>query len=134
MSNYQGYLLKFGNTVIPNSYFIEYSSTPNQRLDSEEDNTDNTGKLRRFVLKHTRSRIAFTVRSLTLSEKIAFQNLIGSGITNSRERKATVTYWNDESNSYSQGEFYIPDITFTVDDADSNTIRYQPFNYELIEY
>ena len=30
MSNYNGYLLKFGNNIMPNKYITAFSSTPNQ--------------------------------------------------------------------------------------------------------
>lgn len=41
MSNYKGYLLKFGNTEFPNNYFAEYSSTPDQRMDNDAERDDN---------------------------------------------------------------------------------------------
>ncbi len=34
MSNYNGYLLKFGNNIMPNKYITAFSSTPNQRLET----------------------------------------------------------------------------------------------------
>ena len=133
-NNYKGYLLKFGSKVMPNNYFLEYSSTPNQRLDSDSSGRNNLGDLNRSVLKHHKSNITFSTHFLFLDEKLNFQSIINSGMTNSAERKCRVTYWNDEDNSYHTGYFYIPDITYTVDDANSKDIRYQPITVELVEY
>ena len=53
---------------------------------------------------------------------------------NTVQRKCYVTYWNDETNSYDSGYFYIPDIEFSVMDASKTDIRYNPISIELIEY
>lgn len=133
MSNYQGYLLKFGSTVMPNKYFLEYSSTPNQRMESDAQR-DQLGDLHRTTLPHHKTSITFSTHILTLDEKISFQNIINGAMTNSLQRRVPVTYWNDETNSYKTGSFYIPDIEFQVIDADANNIEYNPITVELIEY
>lgn len=133
MSNYQGYLLKFGNTVMPNKYFLEYSSTPNQRMESDAQR-DQLGDLHRTTLPHHKSSITFSTHILSLNEKIRFQNIINGAMTNSLQRRVPVTYWNDETNNYCSGSFYIPDIEFQVIDADATNIEYNPITVELIEY
>ncbi|MCH5298007.1 MAG: hypothetical protein J1E85_10120 [Ruminococcus sp.] len=133
MSNYNGYLLKFGDTIMPNKYFLEYSSTPNQRMESDAQ-TDQLGALHRTTLPHHRTSIKFSTHILSLDEKIKFQNIINNAITNSLQRKVSVTYWNDETNSYKSGSFYIPDIEFQVIDANATNIEYNPITVELIEY
>lgn len=133
MSNYQGYLLKFGNNIMPNKYFLEYSSTPNQRMESDAQR-DQLGDLHRTTLPHHKSSITFSTHILPLDEKIRFQNIINNAITNSLQRRVSVTYWNDETNSYKTGSFYIPDIEFQVIDADATNIEYNPITVELIEY
>lgn len=133
MSNYKGYLLKFGSTVMPNKYFLEYSSTPNQRMESDAQR-DQLGDLHRTTLPHHKTSITFSTHILSLDEKINFQNIINGAMTNSLQRRVPVTYWNDETNSYKTGSFYIPDIEFQVIDADANNIEYNPITVELIEY
>lgn len=133
MSNYAGYLLKFGNTVMPNHYFLEYSSTPN-RISDEDAGTDQNGRLWRSPLPHKRSTIKFSTHQMELDDKIAFQQIYQNAITNAAERKATVTFWNDDANSYYVSDFYLPDIEFSVRDADQRTIYYNPIPVELIEY
>lgn len=133
MSNYQGYLLKFGDTIFPNNYFAEYSSTPDQRLDTDAERDDN-GNLQRSTLSTGKTSITFSTHILHLNEKINMQNIINSAIVNNAQRKCYVTYWNDETNSYDSGYFYIPDIEFSIMDAGKNDIRYNPISIELIEY
>lgn len=133
MSNYKGYLLKFRNTEFPNNYFAEYSSTPDQRMDNDAERDDN-GSLQRSTLPTGKTSITFSTHILHLNEKINMQNIINSGIVNTVQRKCYVTYWNDETNSYDSGYFYIPDIEFSVMDASKTDIRYNPISIELIEY
>lgn len=133
MPNYKGYLLKFGNTEFPNNYFAEYSSTPDQRMDNDAERDDN-GSLQRSTLPTGKTSITFSTHILHLNEKINMQNIINSAIVNTAQRKCYVTYWNDETNSYDIGYFYIPDIEFSVMDADETDILYNPISIELIEY
>lgn len=132
-NNYKGYLIKFGNIIMPNDYFSEYSSTPNQRMESDAQR-DQLGDLHRTTLPHSKTSISFSTHVLSLDEKIKFQNIINNSMTNSSQRKVKVEYWNDERNSYNSGSFYVPDIEFQVMDANQATIMYNPITVELIEY
>ena len=135
MANYEGYLLKFGDKVFPNAYILEYSSTPNQRLESSADR-DNTGTLQRKTLNSTKTSINLSTHILRLNEKIKMQSVINAGMVNSAQRKCKVTYWNDEDNTYKTGYFYIADVEYTIMDVDSTSkdIQYNPITIELIEY
>lgn len=133
MNNYAGYLIKFGNTVMPNSYFLEFSSTPG-RITDEDAGTDQTGRLWRSPLPHKRTTVKFSTHIMELDDKIAFQNIIQNAITNTAENAVEITYWNDKTNSYSTATVYIPDIEFSIKDADAETILYNPISVELIEY
>lgn len=131
-NNYQGFLIRFGSYgVIPLNYIMEYSSTPCQRMESDAQR-DQNGNLHRATLPNTKTSIKFTTHILDLTEKITLQNLMN--YSNSVQRKVQVTFWNDEINDYSTSWFYIPDIEFTVMDASTNDIKYNPITVELIEY
>lgn len=93
---------------------------------------DQNGNLHRATLPNTKTSIKFTTHILDLTEKITLQNLMN--YSNSVQRKVQVTFWNDEINDYSTSWFYIPDIEFTVMDASTNDIKYNPITVELIEY
>lgn len=132
-NNYNGYLIKFGNTILPNNLLVSFFSVPNQRLETSAER-DSLGELQRDTLPNFKTSITLTTHILGLNEKIQLQNIINSAMTNYVQRKCFITYWNDETNSYKTGYFYIPDITYTVIDADANEIQYSPIEIELIEY
>lgn len=113
-----------------------YSSTPNQRQESNAWQ-DTNGNLHRDTASHYRTKIEFkTVEGITLSEKQEIQGIMSSAITDKKQRKGTVTYWNEEENAYKQATVYIPDITFEVDEVDEKrkTIYYKSIRIALIEY
>ena len=98
-NNYKGYLLKFGNKIMPNSYFIEYSSTPDQRLENDAER-DNTGYLQRSTLPNGKTSITFSTHILQLDEKITFQNIINLSIQNEVQRKCLVAFLIDYINLF----------------------------------
>lgn len=132
-NNYNGYLLKFGSNIMPNNYFIEFSSTPDQRLESNAER-DNTGELQRATLPNGKTSIKLSTHIMSLEEKINFQNIINLSIVNEIQRKCRVTFWDDEINNYKTSFFYIPDIEYQIMDADGSGITYNPISVELIEY
>lgn len=132
-NNYRGYLIKFGGVPFPNKYFLEYSSTPDQRLDTTADR-DQTGYLHRSTLSDGKTSLEFTTHILHLDEKIYVQNMINRALTNPTERKVYIEYWNDETNSYDTGYFYIPDVRYQIMDATDTDILYNPITFELTEY
>ncbi|MEE1218591.1 MAG: DUF6711 family protein [Ruminococcus sp.] len=132
-NNYKGYLLKFGENVLPNNYFVEYSSTPNQRLDSDAER-DNSGNLHRTTLPNGKTSILFSTHILHLEDKINLQKIINYSIVNDAQRKCFIEYWDDEKNNYNSGYFYIPDIEYKIMDASNTDIIYSPISIELIEY
>ena len=76
---------------------------------------------------------------MTLEERIAFENVIGLATLPSaerKERKVYVTYWNDETLTYTAGTFYISDSTFTIHNIKEaeRDIEYNPFTLTLTEY
>lgn len=132
---YNGYLLAFGSVVLSNAYLTQgsYSVTPSQRTELAA-YRDNSNNLHRTTSSNYKTKITFSTKPLTLDEKIALQNVIASGMVNNTERKVQVTYYNDETNSYYTGYFYITDVTYTVLDTFGNDIIYNPISYTLIEY
>ncbi|MBQ1659043.1 MAG: hypothetical protein II059_04285 [Clostridia bacterium] len=136
MSNFQGYLLKFGSEVFPNKYldFDNQASTPNQRAEAEA-YVDANNELHRITLPKYRTKIEYnTIDNLSLADKIAIQNVLSKGLIDSVQRKYLVTYWNDETNSYETSNFYIPDTTFQIKKITSDNIIYRSFKLTLIEY
>lgn len=139
-TNFQGWLIKFGNVQLPNSFLVAdgWESTPNQRMELDAYRDANV-LLHRETAANYKTKIKLNIRELTLAERVALDNVIGLATlpsTDARQRKVTVTYWNDESLSYVTGIFYIPDLTYVIHrvDEEKNDIEYQPFSLTLIEY
>lgn len=99
---------------IPNKYIslTSYVSTPNQRQDLDS-YQDNLGKLHRNTLDHTRSKLEWNTPPLFERELLSLQNILNSGIINAKERKLEIIHYCFDTHTYEQGEFYMPDITFT---------------------
>lgn len=136
MSNFQGYLLKFGDTVFPHEYLDmdACTSTPNQRTEADAW-TDANNLLHRETYAKYRTKEEYqTINDLSLDEKIEIQDIMRSGLINEKERKYRVTYWNDETNTYTTGEFYVPDTEFKRNRIENGTIYYGPIRIALIEY
>ena len=78
MSNYNGYLLKFGNNIMPNKYITAFSSTPNQRLETSAER-DQNGTLQRATLSNYKTKISFSTHILHLDfvpRLVGFKNRI----------------------------------------------------------
>lgn len=139
MSNFEGYLIKFGNVIMPNKYLVldGWQTTPNQRLEADA-YRDANGLLHRETLSNYKTEIVLSVADLELAEKLEFQRIINQAMLNETERKVAVTYWNDDTNEYVTSEtgFYLPDIKWTISQIDekSKNIIYKAFLVKLIEY
>ena len=139
MSNFKGYLIKFGTQILPNEFMLTegWSAIPNQRTELDA-YRDANNLLHRETSTNFKSKITLTIDGLELKDKIRFQQIINSGMVNTTERKVDVTYWNDETNEYVQSPtgFYIPDITWKIEriDEETSNIFYKSFNITLIEY
>ena len=133
---FEGYLMKAGAATFPHKYIqiSTYQTTPSQRQDLDS-YQDSLGNLHRTVVPHDRSKIIFkTMDNLNLTEKQGIQAFFNAAMTNTRERKVSLTYWNDESNAYATGSFYIPDVTYPIKRIEADNIVYDSVEYHLIEY
>lgn len=139
MSNFEGYLIKFGNVIMPNKYLVldGWKATPNQRVEADA-YRDANGLLHRETLSNYKTQISLSVAELELTAKMEFQSIINQAMLNETERKVDVTYWNDETNQYVKAPngFYLPDIEWTISNVDEKkkNITYKEFTVKLIEY
>lgn len=138
--NFEGWLIKFGNVILPNSYLLAdgWESTPNQRLELDAYRDSNV-LLHRETSKNYKTSLTLNIRDMTLEEMSAFKNVVGLATlpdVDRNERRVTISYWNDETLAYDTGIFYMPDITYTIHyvDEEGCDIEYNPFTVELIEY
>lgn len=138
--NFKGWLIKFGEVRLPNSFLLAdgWESTPNQRIEIDAYRDANV-YLHRETSSHYKTKIKLNFREMTLMERIALNNVIGLAtlsINEQKQRKVSLTYWNDETLTYDSGEFYITDTTYSHHriDEKAKEIEYNPFTLELIQY
>lgn len=135
---FQGYLLKFGSGVFPNKYLVpsSYKTTPYQRLELDS-YRDANALLHRETIGNYKTKIDFNTKAnLKEQDKVNMFNIFSSGLVNQRERKYYIEYWNDETHSYKQGYFYMPDLEYTIKKIDekNNTLIYDSIRIAFIEY
>lgn len=139
MSNFNGWLIKFGEQIMPNEFLLVegWEATPNQRTELDA-YRDGNNLLHRETSENFKTKLVMSVADLDLADKIRFQSIVNSGMIDAKERKVNVTYWNDETNRYetSPTGFYIPDIKWVIErvDEEENNIHYKKFTITLIEY
>jgi len=139
MSNFKGYLLKFGKVELPNSYLMmseSNTSTPNQREEIKAYRDEYTRNLHRVTASGHKTKQTFRFKSLTDEQLGSLKAVMANSLVSEKERKYHITYWNDEILDYKEGDFYIPDITYTrarIDES-RNRLYYAPFDMTIVEY
>lgn len=135
MSENQDNLIKFGDTWLPNEYITEdgYVVTPNQRTELEAYRNADV-LLHRVTSPNFKTSITLTLCPMSLTEKMTVQSIINSAMIVPTERKVAVTYWNDETNTYETGDFYISDVTYSVMGYYGGERWYKSVTYQLTEY
>ena len=128
-------LIKFGNTWFPNELLLAdgWQPTPNQRTELDA-YRDASIYLHRTTSQNYKTTILLNLCPMTQTEKERVQGIINSAMINTVERKVQISYWNDETNEYSNGEFYISDITFQTLGFFGGERWYKPFSIKLTEY
>lgn len=137
---FSGWLIKFGDAILPNSFILAdgWESTPNQRVEIDAYRDANV-LLHRETSENFKTSITLNIRAMNLEEMTAFKTVIGLAtldINSKKQRKLMVTYWNDEELDYKTATMYMTDTTYsihTVDETDRD-IEYNGFTIELIEY
>ena len=136
---FEGYLLKAVATgaIFPNKY-IEYESwesTPDQREEIKAYRDDNTRNLTRITAAGKKSIFSFNTREgIHLSDKIAIQQFFTSAESNAEQRRITLQFWNEETNSYDTGDFYRPNMAFPIKKITGNDIIYKSMKFDFVEY
>ena len=112
---FEGWLIKFGNVQLPNSYLLAdgWESTPNQRIEIKAWRDANV-LLHRDTSSNFKTSLKLNIREMNLQERTALKTVIGLAAlpqTDRNQRRVNVTYWNDEDLEYKSGIFYISDTT-----------------------
>ena len=137
---YGGYLIKLGGvngTPLPMQYIgiSSYKSTPNQRMEAKATRSV-TGLLHRTIVEHKATKIEFTTPTLTNSQLATLNGLLAANFSNNLERKITINYYDQETDTYRDADCYMPDINYEIDHIDeaTSTVYYNGVRYAFIEY
>lgn len=133
---FKGWLVKFGDVVLPNDYLEKYKDKSNMRTEIDAFRDSKTISLHRTTSPYYKSQITLPIRKLYYGEKILLKAIIDAAITNPVERKIMATYWNSDDMDYKSGEFYIADIEYVVCNVNERKLDmvYEPFEIVLTEY
>ena len=129
---FQGYYIKVGNYTIPLTFMKleSYKSAPNQRQDLDS-YRDANGYLHRNVLSHTATKLEFETPYLTFKDMRSLIQNIRANYTDELARTVELTYYDEETDSYKTGTFYMPG---TVEYNWFNKEIYAPSRIAFIEY
>nr|DAG25717.1 MAG TPA: hypothetical protein [Caudoviricetes sp.]DAO54796.1 MAG TPA: hypothetical protein [Caudoviricetes sp.] len=137
---FNGWLIKFGDVTLPNSFLLAdgWESTPNQRVEIDAYRDANI-LLHRETSPNFKTKLKLNIREMNLEERMAFDNAIGLATlptTEKNQRRVRCTYWNDETLEYATGAFYMSDTTYTIHtlSEDEKDIEYNEFTLTLTEY
>lgn len=130
---YSGFLIQVGNYKIPHSWIRAetYQVTKNgQDLDSYR---DANGVLHRHALEHWVAKVEFETPPLKTNKEVAsFMSNIAANYTNTIEKKANVTVYIPETDSYTTQEMYMSDIPFTIYFANEKEVKYNQLRIAFI--
>ena len=129
---FQGYFLKVGNYTIPLQFIKleSYKSAPDQRQDLDS-YRDADGYLHRTVLPHTATKIEFETPYMYMKDFQALLQGIRSNFLGDLARDCNLTYYDEETDSYKTGHFYMPG---TMEYQMYNKQIYAPSRFAFIEY
>lgn len=138
---FSGYLIKVAKSstatkaTLPLKYIQakSYKVIPNRRQDLDS-YRDANGNLKRNVLSHTASTISFQTKPMNNTDMENFMSIIRNHYSVTKEKKIFLEYWCPDTNSYSTGYFYVPDVEYNIDLVRSNSLVYYPTTIEFIEY
>lgn len=113
----------------------EYQVTPDQMLDLDSYRSE-TGVLIRNALTHTATKVEFTTPHIRRPDLNALLKIISDGYINSKEHDVKLKYYDQYTDDYKTGHFYVPDIEFTINhiNEDTGEILYNPVRIAFIEY
>ena len=139
--SFSGYFIKLkggsADEILPFSYMAadSYQAKPNQRMEAKA-NRATSGVLVRQTVRHTATKIEFETPPCTNVESVALNSLLQRHYTSGLERKIVLEYYDHETDTYKEGTFYAPDVTYSVNrvDLQNNIVHYNKIRLAFIEY
>lgn len=132
---YQGYLIKIGDYNIPLS-MIAANTYQALRSGQDLDSTRNeNGILDRNALAHFINKVEFEVPSMKTNIEISdLLANIRRNFIDDVEQNVNATFYVPMLDDYITKEMYLPDVTFKMDIATKEYIKYDKIRLAFIEY
>lgn len=132
---YAGYLIKVGTYTIPLSIMRAETYTVFMSITDLDSYVDANGYLHRNALDHIANKVEF--ETIPLMDNTQFSSLMANlyaQMTETKERKASVTCYIPEIDDYVTQDMYMPDIKPTLYYADDSKIQYNQVRLAFIGY
>ena len=132
---YAGYLIKVGTYTIPLSIMRAETYTVFMSITDLDSYVDANGFLHRNALDHIANKVEF--ETIPLMDNTQFASLMANlyaQMTETKERKASVTCYIPEIDDYVTQDMYMPDIKSTLYYADDSKIQYNQVRLAFIGY
>ena len=132
---YEGYLIKVGDYIIPFRYMKAESYSAYRSIQDLDSYRDANGVLHRTALEHIPNKVEFETPAMMDNEKFTLlMSNIQANFTNVNERRASVTMYVPETDSYVTQDMYMPDITPKIYRATEKVIKYASIRLAFIGY
>lgn len=136
---YAGYLVKVGPSndlyEIPLSILRAETYTVFKSVTDLDSYVDGNGELHRNALSHIANKVEFeTIPLMTNTEFASLMSNLYNRMSNTLERKLSVTLYIPEIDDYVTQDMYMPDIKPTLYYADQNKIQYNQIRLAFIGY
>lgn len=136
---YSGYLIKVGSGndqyTIPLSLIRAETYTVFKSVTDLDSYVDANGLLHRNALEHIANKVEFeTIPLMTNTQFADLMSNLYNRMTNTLERKLSVTLYIPETDAYVTQDMYMPDIKPTLYYADASKIQYNQVRLAFIGY
>lgn len=136
---FSGKLIYMGSgdgTALPAQYIKQESVELTVHVQDLDSTRNANGTLIRNVLSHKSATVKFSTPVINSTDMDTLMTFIRSRYTNQLQRKLHMRFWNTETASYFEGDFYMAEPTFVVKrvDTSTNTIWYNETAFEFIAY
>lgn len=131
---YSGYLVKIGNYTLPNSVIKADTFKSVKAITDLNPYRNANGELIRNALPHIPYKLEMNLIPMRDDQMKVILHNIQSNYTIALERKALVTFYDSESDSYISQYMYMPDIDFQIYGIFDNSILYRETTIKFIGY
>lgn len=115
--------------------YESYKATPQQRMEWSAER-DVSGYLWRETVQNQPPKIEFETPYIKNADVEVISALLKKAYQDAAQRALTIQYYNMESDDYRTAKCYLPDISYTIYnvDTDRNIITYEPIRFAFIGY